>query len=57
MSEKTCQIIGLAGFIVAGVLFALIGLRDGGALVVAASLVWNLACLIWLWPLVRGRRN
>ena len=28
MSEKTCQIIGLIGFIIAGILFVLIGLRE-----------------------------
>ena len=53
MSEKTCQIIGLIGFIIAGILFVLIGLREDDPLTIAASMVWNAACLIWLWPLIR----
>lgn len=53
MSERTCQILGLIGFIIAGILFVIIGVRDSDMLVILASMVWNVACLIWLWPLLR----
>ena len=55
MSDKTCQTLGLIGFIIAGILFIIIGIRDGDILVILASIVWNAACLIWLWPLLRRR--
>ena len=54
MDEKTCQVLGLIGFVVAGILFVAIGLRDGDWLVIAASMVWNASCLIWLMPHLRG---
>ena len=53
MNERTCQMLGLIGFIIAGVLFVAIGIRDDDMLVIAASMVWNVACLIWLIPHIR----
>lgn len=50
MSEKTSQFLGLIGFIIAGILFVIIGIRDDDWLVIAASMVWNVACMIWLIP-------
>ncbi|MCG6885096.1 MAG: hypothetical protein LJE62_15200 [Silicimonas sp.] len=50
MNGHTCQILGLIGFIVAGILFVAIGIRDGDWLVIAASIVWNVSCLVWLIP-------
>ena len=54
MTNETCQKLGLIGFILAGILFVIIGIRDGDGLVIAASMVWNVACLIWLVPHFRG---
>lgn len=42
VSEKNCQMLGLVGFIVAGVLFVIVGLRDGDWMVTVASLIWIL---------------
>ena len=50
MNERTCQMLGLIGFVIAGIFFVIIGLRDGDWLVIAASMVWNASCLIWLIP-------
>ena len=54
MSRAVCEIVALAGFILAGLIYTAVGLRDGDALVIAGSLVWTLACLIWLFPHLRG---
>ena len=50
MSDERCEQLGLVGFIIAGILFVAIGLRDCDLLVIAASVVWNAACLICLVP-------
>lgn len=57
MNDKTCRIPGLIGFIIAGMLFVAIGIRNQDWLVIAASMVWNVACLIWLVPHIRGARE
>lgn len=56
MSNERCEQLGLIGFIVAGILFVAIGVRDGDWLVIAASIVWNAACLVWLIPHFRRDR-
>ena len=50
MHEQRYQIIGLAGFILAGVLFIIAGLRAGDVLTTSGSVIWTLSCVIWLIP-------
>lgn len=56
MKDASYRIIGLLGFVVAGVLFVIVGLRSGDMLTVAASVIWTLSCVVWLIPLVRSGR-
>ena len=53
MADDTYQLIGLIGFIIAGVLFVIVGIRFGDPLTVAGSAVWIVSCLIWMIPLLR----
>ncbi|MFO7718378.1 MAG: hypothetical protein ACQESV_04030 [Thermodesulfobacteriota bacterium] len=55
MQERTFQLLGLLGFILSGVFFTAAGLKSGDLLTLAGSLVWILACLIWLVPVLRPR--
>ena len=55
MSEDRYQMIGLIGFIIAGLLFIWIGLRAEDALTVVASVIWTLSCVIWMIPLLRRK--
>ena len=57
MDDKHYQIIGLAGFILAGVIFIAAGLNSGDLLTVLGSVVWTLSCLIWLVPLLRAKKD
>lgn len=52
MSEKRCQLFGLLGFILSGAFFSLSALRHGDMLAFIGSLLWIVACLIWLIPMV-----
>ena len=53
MDDKPYQIIGLFGFIIAGILFVIVGMRAGDVLTTIGSAVWTASCLVWLWPLLR----
>lgn len=52
MQEKYYQIIGLAGFIIAGILFIAVGVRSDDMLTIIASVIWTLSCVVWLIPLL-----
>ncbi len=52
MKEKHYQMIGLTGFIIAGLLFVLVGLNTGDMLTITASIIWTLSCIVWMIPLV-----
>lgn len=54
MSEKRCQLIGLVGFIVSGLLFTAAGIRAGDGLAICGSLIWTLSCIVWMIPLMRS---
>lgn len=54
MKEHGYQIIGLIGFIVAGVLFVIVGWRANDMLTVSASLIWTASCFVWMIPLLRA---
>ena len=51
MKAETYQIIGLVGFILAGLLFIAVGIRAGDMLTVIASVIWTASCVIWIVPL------
>ncbi|MGH1504749.1 MAG: hypothetical protein ACRBI6_14405 [Acidimicrobiales bacterium] len=53
MTEKQSQVLGLGGFIVAGLLFIVAGVRAGDWLTLAGSALWTVSCVIWLIPLLR----
>ena len=55
MREKHCQMLGLLGFLVAGVIFVAAGIRHGDTLTILGSVVWMISCLIWMIPLFRSR--
>ena len=57
MLDRHYHMIGLAGFVVAGLIFIVIGLRDGDLLTVAGAAIWTLACFVWLIPDLRRRRR
>ncbi|MBS1254393.1 MAG: hypothetical protein MAG581_00187 [Deltaproteobacteria bacterium] len=50
------EICGLIGFIVSGLIFIAAGLRSEDYLATSGSVVWTIACLLWLIP-VLSRRN
>jgi hypothetical protein len=53
MGKERCEQLGLAGFILAGLIFIAVGLRDGDPLVVVGSIVWTVSCMLWLVPHMR----
>ncbi len=55
MQERHYQIIGLIGFIIAGFIFIAVGVRSDDILTVIGSVVWTLACMIWMIPLFRSK--
>lgn len=57
MDDDGAQFIGLVGFIVAGVIFTVVGARADDALTIAGSLVWIAACLVWMVPIVKRARR
>jgi len=50
------ELIGLIGFFISGLIFIVAGLRSGDYLAVSGSIVWTVACLLWLIPVI-SRRN
>jgi hypothetical protein len=55
--ELKTQLFGWILFLICAVLFTLSGLRVRDALSTTASLIFFLACLVFLIPLVRAIRN
>lgn len=53
MSKRNCELVGLLGFVLAGFFYIAAGVRSGDALTTIGSVVWTVACLIWMIPLVR----
>jgi len=50
------ELIGLIGFFISGLIFIVAGLRSGDYLAVSGSILWTVACLLWVIP-VLSRRN
>lgn len=57
MSENGYEIIGLAGFFIAGLIFIAAGINAGDMLTVVGSAVWALSCVVWMVPLVKSKKN
>jgi hypothetical protein len=53
VDERFCQLVGLIGFIIAGLFFVAVGIRLGDALTIIGSGVWIAACVVWLIPVLR----
>ncbi len=53
MNDHRYEQAGLCGFILAGGIFIAVGLRDGDSLVLIGSVVWTVACVLWLVPHMR----
>ena len=46
------ELFGLIGFFISGLMFIVAGLRSGDYLAVSGSIVWTVACLLWLVPVL-----
>ncbi len=57
MDERRFQIIGLAGFIIAGFIFIAAGINVGDTLTILGSVVWVLSCLVWMIPLLKSKKD
>lgn len=57
MEERHAHVVGLIGFIIAGLTFIAVGVRSQDALTVAGSVVWTLSCVVWLLPVLRPARS
>ena len=53
MDERHYRLVGLIGFIIAGLFFVAVGIRLGDALTIIGSVVWIAACVVWLIPALR----
>jgi len=50
------ELFGLIGFFISGLIFIVAGLRSGDYLAASGSIIWTVACLLWVIP-VLSRRN
>ncbi|WP_216824939.1 hypothetical protein [Roseovarius sp. EL26] len=57
MTEQRCQLFGLIGFIIAGLVFIAAGINFGDPLTIIVSVIWVISCLIWMIPLLRGTKR
>ena len=51
------ELFGLIGFFISGLIFIVAGLRSGDYLAVSGSIVWTVACLLWLIPVISRRKS
>ena len=54
MSQQQSQMLGLIGFVLAGLVFIAAGVRSGDVLTIVGSSLWIVSCVIWMIPLVRA---
>ncbi len=57
MDENRFQISGLVGFIFSGFVFIAAGINSGDTLTILGSVVWVLSCLVWIFPLLKPKKN
>ena len=46
------ELFGLIGFFISGLIFIVAGLRSEDYLAVSGSIIWTVACLLWLIPVI-----
>ena len=51
------ELFGLIGFVISGLIFIVAGMRSGDYLSVSGSVVWTVACLLWLRPVLSRRKS
>ena len=54
MDERHAELVGLIGFIIAGLFFIAVGIRAGDTLTIIGSVVWIVACVVWLIPVLKS---
>ena len=57
IKELRYQLIGWTLFLICAVLFTLAGISAGDALTIAASVIFLLACLVFMIPLIKAVRD
>ena len=57
MDERRYQIMGLLGFIAAGIVFIASGINFGDGLTIFGSVIWVLSCIVWMIPLVKSKKD
>ena len=57
MDERRYQIMGLLGFIFAGIVFIAAGINFGDSLTVLGSVIWVLSCIVWMIPLLKSKKD
>ena len=57
MDERRYQIMGLLGFIAAGIVFIASGINFGDGLTILGSVIWVLSCIVWMIPLVKSKKD
>ena len=51
------ELFGLIGFFISGLIFIVAGFRSGDYLAVSGSILWTVACLLWLIPVLSRRKS
>lgn len=57
LKEKHFQIAGLLGFIVSGLIFLVPAIINKDVFSIAGIIVWILACITWLIPILKPGEN
>ena len=57
MDERRYQIVGLLGFIVAGLIFIAAGINFGDTPTILGSVIWVLSCMVWMIPLLKSKKD
>jgi hypothetical protein len=57
MEERHYQIIGLRGFIIAGLVFIALSINLGDTLAIIGSVIWVMFCLIWMIPFLKPKKQ
>ena len=51
------ELCGLIGFLISGLIFIVAGLKSGDYLATSGSVVWTIACLLWLIPVLSRQKS
>ena len=50
------ELAGVIGFIISGLISVAAGMQNGDYLTTIGSIIWTIACVIWMIPIL-SRRN